>query len=226
MSRSSSARQRGTTLVELLIVTGVLGLFLTLGVTLVTPVLNAANKLQAKADTLQSAVTGLYRMRRDVRMSGIGGDYACTASAPVTCSQPSLLTATPAVAILTAQSGGQPQYMTTTGNANIGLPTWQGVDVYWVASNASGTFLYEAFGAFPSGIQELPASNPVTQAQVQTAVALALAGTSTVVAPNVSQLSASFKPSQHVMGLKIFSSGNEGGRLNETSFESDTYARN
>jgi type II secretory pathway pseudopilin PulG len=220
MSPSSKSRQRGTTLTELLTVTTILGLFLTLALGIIAPVLGAPARLQAKADTLQSAASGYYRLQRDVRASDIGGDYACTTTGTITCTQTaSTMTSTPALAIVTPMSGSNFVSSSTTGK-----PTWQGVTVYWIATVSGRTNLYRAYVAFGSAIQ---APTEPTAAQVQSAVTTAV-GTSgpSIDMANASSLSADFNATSNVLGLKVSVAASEGGRTNETSFESDTYARN
>jgi hypothetical protein len=227
MLRSSSARQRGTTMAELLTAIVVLGFLLSFSVSLVLPVLSAPNKLQSKVDTLQSVTSGLYRLQRDIRTSDIGGDWACTSGVTPTCTQSySSLTSTPVLAVVTALSSSNVfTYNTTTGSSTVGEPIWQGVMVYWVATSSSGgSNLNRAFVAFATPIQ---APAMPTQTQVQTAVITALALSSAFVAvPHIGQLLVDFTSADHVIGLKLVTTGTEHGRTNETSYESDTYARN
>jgi len=227
MSRSSKSRQRGTTLAELLTVTVVLGFLFSFSVALMAPVVNAPNKLQSKVDTLQSITSGFYRLQRDVRTSDISGDWACTTSGTITCTQTySTLTTTPALAVITAlSSANQFSYNSTTGGSTTGLPTWQGVMVYFVATSSSGgSNLVRVYVPFASAIQ---APAVPTQVQVQAAVSTAVATTSPfVAAPHVGQLLTDFNSAQHVIGLKLVANGTENGRTNKTSYESDTYARN
>jgi hypothetical protein len=212
---------------ELLTAIVVLGLLLSFAVVLVAPVLRAPTRLQSKVDTLQSVASGFYRLQRDVRTSDIGGDYACTTTGTITCTQSyGTLTSTPALAIVTAlSSSNQFLYNTTTSSSSVGLPIWQGVMVYWVGSVSSGgSALNRAYVAFASPIQS-PAEP--TASQVQTAVATAVGSSSTFEAvPNVSQLQVDFNSANHVIGLKVVSTGTHSGETNETSYESDTYARN
>jgi hypothetical protein len=227
MLRSCKSRQRGTTMAELLTVTVVLGLLLSFAISLVAPVLSAPSKLQSKVDTLQSVTSGLYRLQRDIRTSDIGGDWACTSGATPTCTQSySSLTSTPVLAVVTALSSSNVfTYNSTTGSSTVGEPIWQGVMVYWVAASTSGgSNLKRAFVAFVTPIQ---APTMPTQAQVQTAVITALALSSAFVAvPHIGQLLVDFNSATHVIGLKLVTTGTEDGRTNETSYESDTYARN
>jgi len=221
MSRSNSARQRGASLTELLTFTTLLTLFMTTSLAVVAPILDAPSQLQAKVDTLQSATSGFYHLQRDVRLSDIGGDYTCTTTGTITCTQSaSTLTSTPALAIVSPMSGTTFESSLTTGK-----PTWQGVDVYWIATGASGqTNLYRVFVAFASTIQ---APTEPTAAQVQTAVSTAIVTTGPAIdMASVSALDVDFNSTSKVLGLKVFVTGTEGGRTNETSFESDTFARN
>ena len=220
MSRSSNALRRGATLPEMLTFAVMLVLFLTISVAIVAAVLDAPNRLQAKVDTLQSAASGFYRLERDVRTSDLSGDFACTATGTITCTQTaSTLTSTAALAIVSPMSGSTFESSSTTGK-----PTWQGVIVYWIAAGSSGhTNLYRAFVAFASTIQ---APNEPNAVQVQTAVTTAVATTSPAIAmPSVSALDVDFGSTSKVLGLKAFVTGSEGGKTNETSFESDTFAR-
>jgi hypothetical protein len=221
MSRSNKRRQRGASLTEMLTVSAMLGIFMTMGIAIVGPVLDAPNRLQSKVDTLQSAASGFYRLQRDVRMSDLGGDFACTTSGTITCTQSaSTLTATNSLAVVTAMSGTTFQASSTTGK-----PTWQGVNVYWLGTDSSGaTDLNRTYVAFASSIQ---APSLPTAAQVQTAITTAVATSSpSMIMDSVSALDVDFNSTSKVLGFKVIVTGSEGGRTNESSFESDTFARN
>src|SRR5579863_3675035 len=101
MSRNS-ARRRGYTIVEVLSVTVVLGLVMTIIAAIIGPLLRSQNQTQAKVDTVQAAAIALYRVQRDLRNTSWSSVWACTTTGTPTCTQPTTSTATQALVVLTA----------------------------------------------------------------------------------------------------------------------------
>jgi len=226
MSASSKRSCRGFTLAEMLTVIVIMGIFTTFAVAIIGPLVHAPNKEQAKIDTLQAAGRSLYQMQRDLRMADITGVYACSGSGgSVTCSQPSSLTSTNIVAIISPLASGQLNW--SSSSTTLGLPAWQGVVVYWLDTNGSEKDLDRAFvssstigsslGAGPSTMSATTAASAVQDAQSSGGMTLA---------SDVNALSTSISTSTGVVGLQMTAQSTEGGASNSTQFSSSTYTRN
>lgn len=192
-------------------------------VTIATPLMSAPNAQAAKIDTVQSGAMALYRLQRDVREGDVSGVYVCTSPAPSTCSTPSqspTMASVQAVAILTPRSSGDG--FTVWGLA--GAPSWQGFQVYWLVSDGSGNGTYDLDYAFAqaSGLQP-----GASAASADTAVSSALQSTSpVVVAQHILSMSIDQNVNTKTIGLALSAQSTEDSKVNESSFEGDSFARN
>ena len=225
MSRINDRCRRGMTLAETLTAMVVLGMFLTLVVALVRPMLSAPHQIQAKTSTVQTAAQALYRIQRDLRMSDVNGVFTCTADVVPTCSVPtSSLGPAARLAIATPLDASGQLEIDPTANA----PAWTGVRVYCLIPNSSGTSdLRYAFapiagiGPGTDGIRALPT------AAVASAVGQACGSSAAITAAtNVESMQVSADPSTGAIGLRLVARTNVGGKTNETAYRSDVHARN
>ena len=227
MSASNKRASRGFTLSEMLTVIVIMGIFTTFVVAIIAPVVNAPNKEQAKIDTLQAAGRGLYDLQRDLRMADITGIYACSGSGgSVTCSQPSSLTSTNIIAIVSPVASGQLNW--SSSSSTLGLPAWQGVVVYWLDPNGSEHDLDRAYVSASTigsslGAGSLTSSFATTAA---TAVSDAQSSGGMTLASDVNALSTSINTATGVVGLQMTAQSTEGSATNSTQFSSSTYVRN
>lgn len=223
MSSISNRRWRGLTLAETLASMVVLALFSTFAVAVVGPIISAPNKHQAKIDTIQAAAQGLYRLQSDLRMANVSGVFVCSIAGGTASCSPASSTMTQAsvLAVTTPLANHQ-----VTWDPTSGLPLWAGVDVYCLTANNQGSNdlkkSFQAISGLGAGLLGLP-----TSGQLNTAVGAACSSSSLqTVAPNVLSLSVSANGTTKIVGLKMVAQTTIGGRTNETSYESDTYARN
>jgi len=225
MSRINNRRKRGMTLAETLIAMVLLGLFGALAVGLVGPIASAPHQAQAKISTVQTGAQIMYRLQRDLRMSDALGVYACTSSPLTSCSSPTgVLTAATRFAIATPlDASGQLQVDPSTNSV-----AWTGVNVYCLLPNPSGGndlgFSYQpisGMGSGLAGIQALPF------ATVASAVAMACTPSNvTIVATNIQSMQISANVANKAVGIRFVARTTIGGRTNETSYASESYARN
>lgn len=213
MSRSSY-RRRGYTLVELLSITVVIGLVLTLIAAIIGPLLRSQNQTQAKVDTVQAAAMALYRLERDLRNSELTSVYACTTSGTPACTQPTALTPTSAIVVATAyqQGTGQFQFDQTTGK-----PNWQGATVYWVDSSGNLKVAFDSGGSTPG--------SPVNATQAAQAVTDVLSN-GTTIARFVEQMSVEIPATGNVLSLELQAQSSVSGALNETTYQTNIEPRN
>lgn len=189
---------------------------------IVGPLLSAPSNEQAKVDTVQSAALALYRMQRDLRQSDPSGVFACTYPGPSTCSvlTPDM-TSTPVIAIMTTRTNGTGQSQWETAK---GQPQWTGFNVYWLVPNGQGSnTLKYAFGS-----ANLPPGSPSPGlATVNSAVNTALTSASPLtVALAIADMQTNVNVTRNTVGLWLSARSRVNGRTNETSYRSDTYARN
>lgn len=213
------------TLPETLVAMVVLGMFLTLVVALIRPLVTAPAQIQTKTSTVQTAAQVVYRLQRDLRNSDANGIFICTADVVTACSPPTATLADAArIAIATPlDANGQLQIDTPTN-----APSWTGVRVYCLTPNPSGTndirfafapILSIAPGA--DGVKALAASavaNAVAQACTSTAAVTA--------ATNVEAVQLRIDPATSAIGLRLVARTNVGDKTNETSYRSEIHARN
>ncbi len=223
MLRSRSS-QRGSTVPELLTVVVVLTLLMSTLVAVIPPLLRSQSRSQAKLDTVQSAVTALYRIQRDLRRTYFLGAYACTTGSQAQCTQPASFGSTAAIAFPTAYQNGTGQFQLQTGGSNPGDPNWQGVMVYWLDSSGN---LKWAFDPNPTGFTT--GNDLITAATAAAAVSDATTGvvTNTTIATNVENLSAAISSSNpNIISLQMQAQSTENGSINETTYRSDVLTRN
>lgn len=211
---------RGTSLAEMLVSFGVIGLAAGLVALMFGPIVSAPAKHQAKIDTIHAAVRALYLLQRDIRISSKSGVYICNnnASTPGCTPATTTLTSAAVIAVLTPRSGGTSAVQFSPAS---GQPEWAGYNVYWVDSNNRLQF---AFGVVNPLAQGADASQ--TTISANTAVTEALSGTSTQIAENISGMQVSANPTLRTVGLKLIATATENGKQNTASVESDTVARN
>jgi prepilin-type N-terminal cleavage/methylation domain-containing protein len=226
MSANSKRLSRGFTLAELLSVLVIMGIFTSFVVMIIAPVIRAPNNEQAKVDTLQAAAQGLYQMQRDIRMADITGVFACASTGGVaSCSQPSSLTSTSIITLVSPLSSGQLNWTQSTPNP--GVPAWQGVVVYWLQPNGDSNDLQRAYVS-SSTLGSLSAGplGSTFAATAATAVQDAQAAGGVTVANDVNSLSASINKTTNIVGLEITAQSKEGAAANSTSYTSNIYTRN
>lgn len=221
---SSNRPSRGFSIPEVLTVIVIVGLTSAVVAQIAALVFGAPNREQAKVDTINAAVQSLYKMQRETRQSDAAGVFACTTTATPTCTQPTSLTQTSALVVVTPKLNGAPNIDATSGQ-----PKWQGFFVYWLQAstdpNNAGNFdLKTAFVAnstLGSGAAGLTPSN------AQQAVTSAMAGTAgTMATGTIKSLTVAILPAQNTVRLQLAAQTIVGGRINETSFASDIFARN
>ena len=218
MSRPRTSGRRGFTIVEVLTVTVIMGFVSTFVALIVGPLFSAVNAQGAKLDTMQAAVRAFYRMQRDIHQSNVNGVYVCTYPAPTVCSAPSssLANAT-IIAIISPKANGSGQL---AWDSQQGQPQWQGFSVYWLAPDSNGVMSLNYAFNDPSG-----GANP-TIASADAAVNNALAGNPQFLATSVTNIQVSQSVTTSKIGLKLFATATSNNATNETSFESDSFARN
>jgi type II secretory pathway pseudopilin PulG len=223
-AKLDSRVQRGFSLAEALTATVIFGLVGMFVATIVPHAIGSSSKQQAKVDTVQSATKALYRLQRDLRQSDPNGIFICSVAAATTCNLASSYTTlqdAPYLAILT-------QHVNGTGQITwdpTGKPGWQGFNVYWLAPDGyGGSTLMSAFANAPVS----PGINPVIQnADVVNAVDAALASKSAeTVAASIADIQTMVLISADRVALKISARSSVGTGTNETTVESDTFARN
>lgn len=213
------------TLAETLVAMVVLGMFLTLVVALVRPLLNAPDQIQAKTSTVQTAAQVLYRIQRDLRMSDANGIYICTSDVIPTCTLPTatLADATRVAIVTPLDSNGQLQIDSTANAA-----AWTGVRVYCLAANGTGTddisYGFAAIAGIAPGADGVKALSTST---VASAVAQACAaGNATTAATNVDRLQLGVDPASGTIGLRLVARTKAGDKTNETAYRGEIHARN
>ena len=228
--RQTNSKWRGFSLAELLTVIVIVGLFMSVVVAVLVPVIHASGSGQAKAETVQTAAQGFYTVLRDLRQSTISGINSCTDASPSVCTQPGTLPAPPAtspacnspnnvpvLAMMTADSGGQRQADATSGE-----PLWQGVLAYWTCD-----------GTLYRGTANLPAPGSInvpSPGTYNTLVGNALANGKPVVS-GIDWLGTAYSVSttttaEGTVLLQMRTSAARGGSSNFTIFTSDVTPRN
>lgn len=214
MSRRSSSRRRGYSLVELLSIVVVLGLVLTLIAAIIGPLLRSQNQTQAKVDTVQAAAMALYRVERDLRNTELTSIYACTTTGTPTCTQPTALTATSAIVVATAYQQGTGAFQF---DASDGKPDWQGATVYWIDSSGNLKVAFDGTVGTPG--------SPVNSTQAAQAVSDELTKGFTI-ARFVQQMSLGIPLTGNVANFQMQAQSTVSGTLNETTYQTDIEPRN
>jgi len=219
LSRDS---ERGSSTVELLIVSVIFSLLLTTLVSATLPILRAQSRNQAKVDTLQSSAVQFYRLQRDLRQSYYLSVYACSTSGTPSCSQPSDFSSTySALVFPTAYANGNGQFQLSSGGSASGQPNWQGVTVYWIDGSATLHRSFDVPTGFTTGSVAL---SPSTAAQaVSDVMAASNPGALGVSAQWFAlDLTAS---NTNLLAVEMSATGNEGGSSNETTYASQVLTR-
>jgi len=213
----TKAALRAYTIAEVLTVTVIMGFVATFVALIVGPMFTAVNSQGAKIDTLQAAVRSFYRIQRDLHQANVNGVYVCTYPAPSTCSAPAgALTDATVIAIISPKSNGTGQLSWDSAQ---GQPQWKGYNVYWLAPDANGVMsLNYAFND--------PGGALLGVLSADAAVNNALAANPQFLATSVTGLQLSQTVPTSTIGLKMFATSTEGKSTNETSYQSDTVARN
>ena len=223
MSRRRNKAQRGFTLADMLSGMFVLAILTGFAVSIITPLLSAPNAQAAKINTVQSGAMALYRLQRDIREGQVNGVYVCTYPAPSTCSTPSsapTMASAQVIAILSPQSSGTGY--TVWGTA--GTPAWQGFQVFWLVSDGSGNGTYNLEYAFGQSTGFQPGASA---ASADTAVTSALQATSPeIVAQNILSMSLDQNVTAKTIGLSLSSQSTVDSKVNESTYEGDSFARN
>ena len=219
MSRlRTSATLRAYTVAEVLTVTVIMGFVTTFVALIVGPMFNAVNSQGAKIDTLQAAVRSFYRIQRDLHQANVNGVFVCTYPAPTTCAPPSAgLADATVIAIISPKTNGTGQLSWDSAQ---GQPQWKGYNVYWLAPDANGVMSLNYAFNDPTG------GALIGVLSADAAVNNALAADPQFLATSVTELQVSQTVPTSTIGLKMFATSTEGKSTNETSFESDTVARN
>jgi hypothetical protein len=223
MLRRRNNRQRGYSLAELLSGMFVLALISTFVVIIMLPLMSAPNIQQAKIDTVQTGSMALYRLQRDIREGQVNGVYACSYPGPSICLTPSTaptLGSVQALAILTARLNGNDYSVLS----NTGWPSWQGFQVYWLVPDGSANGTYNLMYAFHQSNGFLPGS---LASGADTAVTAALQSNSaTTVARNILSLNIDQDANSKTIGASVSVQSTVDGKVNETTYQGDSFARN
>jgi prepilin-type N-terminal cleavage/methylation domain-containing protein len=225
LPRKPGSSQRGVSLPELMVVTGIAGIVGSVMVALCQPMLSASQAEHASSQEIQTMDSTLYRMQRDARQTDPNGVFVCTgAGATLACSQASNLT-TPTdvtcLAMLTARPLG-------TGSASwdaSGRPVWVGFSVYWLSADQLGTYsLANGFGSANVPVGSNPA---VLNSDVIGAVNQAVSSSDAVtIALGIERLQSMVDVSTDRIALRLVGKNKSGGATAELSVEGDAYARN
>jgi type II secretory pathway pseudopilin PulG len=225
LRRKPGSSQRGTSMPEIMTVTIIAVIVMTIVAALFKSISGAAGAEQVDTDLVQSADEALYRVQRDVRQSDPNGIFACTgASSAVVCTAASDLTApadTAFLAVLTAHAGGNGTMQWDVS----GRPAWTGFEVYWLVPDANGTNNL-AYCFAPAHIA--PGVNPaILNADVINAVTTASASANLeVVAHSIARIQTMVDVSKDRVAIRITSQSGQGSNENSTAVQSDAYARN
>jgi prepilin-type N-terminal cleavage/methylation domain-containing protein len=202
--------QRAFTLAELLVSLIIVGLmFLAIGA-IAGPVLRAPQAGSAKSDTVTAAAYGLDGMERDIRRSDPLTVWSCTVAVTTTCSQPSALTVSPYVAMLTPYSS------TGTYNSNSVGPIWQAYIVY--SQGTGNNIIYRTYQPWVTK----PASWQAGAVAAVTAVAALTTGT-TVAMPDAQSMSIAVNTQ---ISLQLATAAGTGPAANTTTYTTSILPRN
>lgn len=212
------------TLAETLVAMVVLGMFFTMVVALIRPMLSASSQVQVKTSTVQTAAQVLYRLERDLRMTDAAGVYACTSDVVTSCTKPSgSLSGTARLAVATPLDASGNLQIDRTENA----VAWTGLRVYCLMPNATGTsdlrFAYQPIAGIAPGAAGIRA---LSLATVASAVAQACSSNASVAATNLESIQVSANAAAGTIGVRLVARTLAGGKTNETSYQDEIYARN
>ena len=219
-------RQRGTTLLEILTVTAIVGMLVSALVVIVPLMLKAPLQMQSQVDEVNTAAIALYKVRRDFSESNTLGIMGCSTSPVVMCSPVGPgPTNVQALAIATAEDNtGAFQVDKQTG-----YPEWTGFYIYWLVPNASGTAfdLMRAWQPAPIWSQGNPLPTNVSAALVTPLVAAAMLISPPPVLTNyITKMSVGVNNASSTISFQLVAGTVGGVDPNRTNFLSNTYARN
>jgi hypothetical protein len=225
LHRKPASKSRGVTLSEVLVAAVISSLALSLVAALAHPMLTAAGAEQAKVDTVATIVQAQYRLQRDARQSDPNGIFVCSNAGGTFSCTPASSFSTPTgatyLAILTIHSGGDGPINWDSS----GRPAWSGFNVYWLTSDGAGA--NTLWFSFASATIPPGTSPTVLNADVAQAVSSAVgASTALLVAHSVASMQVMVDTATDRTALRLYAQATTGQSINETSVESDTYARN
>jgi type II secretory pathway pseudopilin PulG len=227
---------RGFTIAEVLTVCVIVGLLLSVIAFAMPLFMRAPLEAQSQVDNVQSAALALYKVQRDVRQSNINGIYDCSLPPIVTCAAatpppPSITPPpTPALVVLTADSGAGSFTVGGALSGEAGYPKWQGFVVYWLSPNSDGTSfaLHRVFYPYAANItvnsKGQPTNVTAVMASVVLTAAVVLPGSQTV-AQDVSAIRTAVDPVNNIVQLQI-DGGDTSGNKSSLSLTSNSYVRN
>lgn len=200
---------RGFTLAETIVAIFIFGLMLSAIATLTGPIVNAPGQEAAKSDTLMSAAYGLDTIERDIRQSDVTGIFACTKAGTVTCSQPTSLTATPYLAVLTAYNA--------SGIFQTG-PSWQAFVVY--SQPAGSAIIYRTYQSWSGS----PVTRQLAAVSAVTAASALPTGT-TIAIPTAQSMSIGVNATGEI-DFQLATASSSGDASNSTRYTTTILARN
>jgi len=204
---------RGFTLAETIVAIFILGLMLSAIAALGGVIINAPAATSAKSDTVMSAAYGLDTIERDIRQSDEQGIFACTKSTVVTCTQPTALTVSPYVAVLTAYD--------TNGifKSDANGPLWQAYVVYSQPAGSSVIYrMYETWTVKPG--------NWMDGAVAAVTDAAALPAGTQIAIPTARSISVGINQTTNQIDLQLATAAGSGGSSNSTVYSTTILARN
>lgn len=205
--------QRGFTIPEMMVSLIILGLmFVAIGA-LAGPIMSAPSAGSAKTDTVGSAAYGLDGIERDIRQSDAADVWSCTKSVTVTCTQPTALTASPYVAMLTAYDSSGLFHADPSGSTG---PKWQAYIVY--SQPAGSSIIYRTYLAWIT-----PPSSPLAGAVAAVTAASLLPSGTTVAVPNAQSMSLGINSQ---ISFQLVSAAGSGPAANSTTYTTTILARN
>jgi len=218
--------QRGFSIAEVLTVSVICGMLLTAMAIIVPAVLSAPRQLQSQVDDVNTAAIALYKIRRDFSESDTTGVLGCTTTPLVSCASYTVLTPVMALAVASPDNGSGQFVDQITG-----YPNWQGIIVYWLVPNASGT-AYDIMRAYigpPTAVVTTgPGGVPVIKAvDAQAAVTAAMLISPPPVLSNyITNMSVGVDPVTNIVQFSLTAGTTSGSAQSSTKFWSNTYARN
>lgn len=207
-------RRRGLTLAETIIAMTIFFLMLAAIGAIAGPILSGPSAGSAKSDTVASAAYGLDEIERDIRQSDVSGVFACTVAVTVTCSQPTSLTTTGYIAVLSAYDSAGVFQANSNGSAS-----WQGFVVY--SNPTSSGFLYRYYAPW-----QTPPSSYQSGAAAAVAAADSLPSGTTVTMPNLQSMSIGESSTSGELSLQFSTASGSGSTSNSTSYSTTVLARN
>jgi len=202
---------RGFTLAETIVSVFILGLMLSAVAALAGIIINAPAATSTKSDTVMSAAYGLEAIERDIRQSDKSGIWACTKATVVTCTQPTSLTVSPYVAVLTAYDADGVFHSDATG------PTWQAYVVY--SQPAGSSIIYRTYETLQGGVS-------MGSAIAAVADALTLPPGTGVAIPTARSMSIAIDQTTNQIDLQLATASSSGTSSNSTAYTTTILARN